>query len=176
MLKRLLFLFPILLIGCIKVPDGLSVVEDFELERYLGTWHEIARIENSFEKNFSSVTATYTLDEDGTVRVLNKGYDAEEGKWKDARGRAKFVGDPSRGELKVSFFGPFYSSYNIIALDRDDYSWAMVSGYKTSLFWILGREPEMDAELLATLVARAEELGFDMTELVINTPATQVAP
>ncbi len=168
--KRLLFLLPVLLMGCIKVPEGLSVVEGFELERYLGTWHEIARIDNSFEKGFSSVAASYSLNDDGSVNVLNKGYDEEDGEWKETRGKAKFVGDPSKGELKVSFFGPFYSSYNIIDLDRENYSWAIVCGYKKSLFWILGREPVMESDLYQQLVQRSEALGFDTTALVRNEP------
>ncbi|RNA64541.1 lipocalin [Prosthecochloris sp. ZM_2] len=170
MVKRLFFLLPMLLLGCIKVPEGVQVVEDFELDRYLGTWYEVARLENSFEKDFSSVTATYSLDEDGKVKVLNRGYDRDEEEWKETEGKAKFVGDPSLGELKVSFFGPFYSSYNIIDLDRENYSWAMVCGYKKSLFWILSKEPVMDKALLERLLEKAESLGFDMTELVINAP------
>ena len=170
MLKRFLFLLPVLLMGCIKVPEGLRVVDGFELERYLGSWYEIARIENSFEKGFTSVVATYSRDDDGSVKVLNKGYDMEDQEWKETRGKAKFVGDPSQGELKVSFFGPFYSSYNIVDLDRENYSWAIVCGYKKSLFWILGREPEMDSALYEQLVQRAADLGFDTTALVRQEP------
>ena len=172
MLKKLFLFVPLLLIGCIKVPEGATVVERFELERYLGTWYEIARIENSFEKNFTSVTATYALDQDGSVDVLNRGYDAEEGRWKESRGKAKFVDDPSEGALKVSFFGPFYSSYNIIGLDRKGYEWAVVCGYKKSLFWILGRKPEMEPELFNALVEKAESMGFDAGNLVVNRPVT----
>jgi len=170
MLKRLLVFLPLLLAGCIRVPEGVDVVEGFELERYLGTWYEIARTENSFEKNFSAVTATYALDKDGSVSVLNRGYDAAKGEWRETKAKARFVDDPSRGELKVSFFGPFYSSYNIIDLDREGYRWAMVTGYKKTLFWILSRDPEMDPGLFRSLVEKAQKMGFDTTNLVIGDP------
>lgn len=175
MLKKLFFFVPLLLIGCIKVPEGVTVVERFELERYLGTWYEIARIENSFEKNFSSVTALYSVGEDGSVDVLNRGYDAQKGVWKESRGKAKFVEDPSKGALKVSFFGPFYSSYNIIGLDSERYEWAIVCGYKKSLFWILGRQPEMEPELFKGLVEKAQSMGFDTGNLVVNRPVDMAA-
>ncbi len=170
MLKKLLVCIPLVLMGCIRVPEGVTVIEKFELERYLGTWYEIARIENSFEKDFTSVTATYTLDQDGTVAVLNRGYDAEEGVWKESRGKAKFVDDPAKGALKVSFFGPFYSSYNIIGLDREGYEWAIVCGYKKSLFWILARKPVMEPGLLEELLEKADSMGFETEGLVFNTP------
>ncbi|ASQ90888.1 lipocalin [Prosthecochloris sp. GSB1] len=170
MFKRLLVFLPLFLFGCIRIPEGVDVVEGFELERYLGTWYEIARTENAFEKNFSAVTATYSLDTDGSVRVLNKGYHTEKGEWRETKAKAKFVDDPSKGALKVSFFGPFYSSYNIIDLDSEGYRWAMVTGYKKTLFWILSRDPEMDPELFRSLVKKAEGLGFDTANLVIGGP------
>ena len=174
--KKLLWVFPLLLMACIKVPEGVTVVEDFELERYLGTWHEIARIDNSFEKGMVAVQATYTLDEEGKVRVLNRGYDQSEGTWRGAKGMVKFVDTPDRGELKVSFFGPFYSSYNIIALDREEYSWALVCGYKPSLFWILSKQEVMDEELYTELVAKAAGMGFDTSALIRNLPASSLPP
>ena len=168
MLQRLLIAFSLLLAGCIDVPEGVEVVEDFDLDRYLGTWYEVARTDNSFEKDFRDVTATYSLRDDGSVDVLNKGYDTGKREWRETQGTALFVGDPSRGELKVSFFGPFYSSYNIIGLDREGYRWAMVTGYRKKLFWILARQPEMAPGLLDSLVRKAGEAGFDTSNLVIN--------
>ncbi|NEX13720.1 MAG: lipocalin [Prosthecochloris sp.] len=168
MLRKLLLLIVLLLAGCIKVPEGVSVIDGFALQRYLGTWYEIARIENSFEKNFTSVTATYTSNNDGSVDVLNRGFDAKKGEWKDTAGKAKFVGEENRGELKVSFFGPFFSSYNIVALDKEEYSWAIVCGYKKSLFWILSRNPVMEPALYDELVRKADSLGFDTGNLVVN--------
>ncbi|MDP8304961.1 MAG: lipocalin family protein [Candidatus Chlorobium antarcticum] len=166
MIKRLMtFLMLLLPAGCTGIPEGLTVVEDFSLDRYLGTWYEIARIENSFEKNFEEVSATYSLKENGTVRVLNSGFDTEKNRWKRVEGKAKFVGESDRGALKVSFFGPFYAGYNILALDRDNYSWAIVSGHKRSLFWILAKTPEIEPSLLAELTAKAGTMGFETDTL-----------
>ncbi len=160
-----LLLVPMLLAGCVKVPEGVAVVDDFELDRYLGTWYEIARLENSFEKDFTSVTATYSLAGDGSVEVLNRGYDSKEGAWKETRAKAKFAGAASTGELRV---------YNIIALDTEGYQWAMVCGYKKSLFRILSRQPEMDDELYTALLEKARSMGFDTDNLVVNTPVAEV--
>lgn len=166
-MKKLLLLFFALLAGCTGVPEGLSVVEDFSLERYLGTWHEIARLDNRFEKELEPVTATYSLSGDGSVRVVNKGYDSSKKDWKTIEGRAVFLDDskPGRGALKVSFFGPFYASYNVIMLDREEYSWAVVCGHDRSLFWILSKKPVMDPVLLRQLVEKAASLGFDTAKL-----------
>ena len=164
-MKKLLLLFLMLLSGCTGVPEGLTVVDGFRLERYLGTWYEIARLDNRFEKNLGQVSAEYSLREDGKVKVMNRGYDAEKGEWKSIEGKAVFVGDVTVGALKVSFFGPFYASYNVVALDRVNYSWAIVCGHKKSLFWILARKPEMEPALLQQLVAKADSLGFETGKL-----------
>jgi len=164
-MKKLLLLFIMLLSGCTGVPEGLTVVDGFRLERYLGTWYEIARLDNRFEKNLGQVSAEYSLREDGKVKVMNRGYDAEKGEWKSIEGKAVFVGDVTEGALRVSFFGPFYASYNVVALDRENYSWAIVCGHKKSLFWILARTPEMEPALLQQLVAKADSLGFETGKL-----------
>lgn len=164
-MKKLYLLLLLMLAGCTGVPEGLTVVDDFRLDRYLGTWYEIARLDNRFEKNLGQVSAEYTLREDGKVKVMNRGYDAEKGEWKSIEGKAVFVDDVSKGALKVSFFGPFYASYNVVALDRENYSWAIVCGHEKSLFWILARKPDMDAVLLRQLVARADSLGFETGKL-----------
>ncbi|MBN1279667.1 MAG: lipocalin family protein [Chlorobium sp.] len=164
-MKKLLLLLLLMLSGCNGVPEGLTVVDDFRLDRYLGTWHEIARLDNSFEKDLGQVSAEYALRDDGSVKVLNRGYDTKKGEWTSIEGKALFVGDPSQGALKVSFFGPFYTSYNIVALDRENYSWAIVCGYKKSLFWILARQSEMDSVLLKQLVMKADSLGFETAKL-----------
>ncbi|NTW55843.1 MAG: lipocalin [Chlorobiaceae bacterium] len=166
MKKLFMFLF-CLLAGCTGVPQGLSVVGDFSLERYLGTWYEIARLDNRFEKELEPVSATYSLAPDGSVKVVNRGYDAKKKEWKNIEGRASFLDDrqTDRGALKVSFFGPFYASYNVIALDREQYSWAMVCGRDKSYFWILSKSPEMDPVLLRELVAKAASLGFDTAKI-----------
>ena len=112
----------VLILGCARIPDNVEVVKGFNVLRYLGTWYEIARLDHSFERGLSNVSATYTLRKDGGIKVLNKGYDKKRGKWKQSEGKAYFVAGTDVGRLKVSFFGPFYGGYNIIDLDKKDYS------------------------------------------------------
>jgi apolipoprotein D and lipocalin family protein len=150
----------------VGIPDNVQPVENFELARYLGTWYEIARLDHSFERGLSRVTAEYSLREDGGVRVVNRGYSEQDKEWKEAEGRAYFVDRTDQGHLKVSFFGPFYGSYIVFELDRDSYQYALVSGPDKSYFWILARRPEMDKELKERLVAKAAARGFDMSGLI----------
>lgn len=151
--------------GCLGVPDGVKVADDFELERYLGTWHEIARLDHSFERGLSRVTAEYSMREDGGVRVINRGYDAEKESWDEAEGKAYFVGDESVGALKVSFFGPFFGAYNVAVLDPA-YQYAMVVGPDTSYLWILARDPKLDPAIVDHLVDQAAGWGFPTDELI----------
>lgn len=166
-LKRMLaaLLLP-LLAGCTGLPDGVEAVEGFELERYLGRWYEIARLDHRFERGLTSVTATYSLRDDGGVRVVNRGYDVREGEWQEAVGKAYFVDEPQVGRLKVSFFGPFYGGYNIIALDRENYEYSLVAGPNRSYLWILARSPELAPEIVEQLVGKAERLDFPVDELI----------
>ena len=122
--------------GCTAIPDDLEPVTGFEADRYLGTLYEIARLDHSFERNLSNVNATYTRGEDGNILVLNKGYNARTGKWKQVEGRALFLKDETVGSLKVSFFGPFYGGYHVIDLDRQGYQYSMVTGPSLSLDFI----------------------------------------
>lgn len=151
--------------GCVGTPAGVEPVRGFEVERYLGRWYEIARLDHSFERGLEAVTAEYTLRDEEEIEVLNRGFDADEGEWKQAEGRARFVHDPDIGHLKVSFFGPFYGSYVIFGLD-ENYTWAFVSGYDDSYLWLLARSPVVDDELGDAFVARARELGFDVDQLI----------
>ena len=162
----LLALIPLLFLSCTFAPEGITPVSGFEVDRYLGTWYEIARFDHRFERGLTDVTATYALREDGGVEVINRGYDTEESEWKEARGKAFFTGDPSVGQLKVTFFWPFYGGYNIIELDREDYGWALVCGPKMTYLWILARTPSLDGNILNRLIARARELGFDTDRLL----------
>jgi apolipoprotein D and lipocalin family protein len=157
----------IFLTACTVAPEGVEPVSGFELNRYLGTWYEIARLDHRFERGLSNVTATYSLRDDGGVRVINRGYDAEDGEWNEAEGKAYFVGDEDTGQLKVSFFGPFYGGYNIIELDKDGYRYSMVAGPDRSYLWILSREPDLDDTVLERLLAKAGELGFPLGELIM---------
>jgi len=164
--RRILGLFALLLGGCVGAPQGVEPVTDFQLERYLGTWYEIARLDHRFERGLSRVTAEYSLRDDGGIRVVNRGFNETNGEWKQAIGRAYVTGPPDVGALKVSFFGPFYGGYNIIALDRDGYRWAMICGPNRDYLWILARSPRLDGEVYRQLVARARQLGFAVEGLI----------
>ena len=148
------------------MPAGVKPVKDFELDRYLGKWYEIARLDHSFERGMQNVTAEYSLRDDGGVRVLNSGFKTEKGEWDQAEGKAYFVEEDDLGYLKVSFFGPFYGSYVVFELD-DDYQYAFVSGPDTSYLWLLARQPEVSEALIERFKARGTELGFEMDELVM---------
>ena len=152
--------------SAIAMPDGATAVTDFSLERYLGKWYEIARLNHFFERGLTQVTATYSMRDDGGVRVMNRGYKEKKSKWSDAEGKAYFVETPDIGRLKVSFFGPFYGAYNIITLDQENYSYALIIGNKTKYMWILAREPELDPVILEKLLKQARDLGFDTDELI----------
>ena len=154
-----------LLTGCLGVPDRAVVVQDFALERYLGTWYEIARLDHSFERGLSHVQADYSMREDGGVRVINKGYNGKKAAWDSSEGKAYFVGESIVGQLKVSFFGPFYGAYNIIELDPN-YQYALVVGPDTDYLWILSRTPELGKDVLQRLLAKASTLGFATDQLI----------
>ena len=156
----------VLLSGCFtSPPDGVRVVSPFDLQRYLGTWYEVARLDHSFERGLVDVNATYKTNADGTVAVINRGFDPQKGEWKEAVGVARFTGDPQTASLKVSFFGPFYGGYHVIALDPG-YRWAMVIGPTTGYLWILARDPQLDAPVRERLVAQARALGVATDELI----------
>ena len=164
-MKRLMLVFVFLLAGCTGIPEGIEPVDNFELEPYLGTWYEIARLDHSFERGLSNVTAQYSLREDGGVSVLNRGYRTEKGAWDEAAGKAYFIGDPSVGRLKVSFFGPFYGAYNVFELG-ENYEYSMIAGPDRSYLWILAREPQLPQAMLDELLAKAEAAGYDTSELI----------
>lgn len=152
--------------GCVGIPRGVKPVEGFELDRYLGRWYEIARLDHRFERGLTHVTADYTKREDGGVRVLNGGYRDKTHQWKSAEGKAYFVGAPDQGYLKVSFFGPFYGSYIIFELDQQHYQYAVIAGPDKSYLWILARTPEIAPDLKNKLISEAARFGFDTTKLV----------
>ena len=156
----------LLLAGCSYTPQGVKVVDNFKLERYLGTWYEIARLDHRFERGLSQVSATYSLRDDGGVDVINRGYDQQKQKWKEAKGRAYFKGDSDIAQLKVTFFWPFYAGYNVIELDHDAYSYALVSGPDRKYLWILSRTPQLDESIVQQLLATAEQLEFATESLI----------
>ena len=153
------------LVACTGVPQGITPINPFSLERYSGTWYEIARFDHSFERGLSQVTATYTQNSDGSVAVLNRGFKSTSQAWSEAEGIAKFSGASNVGHLEVSFFRPFYASYVVVDLD-DDYNVSMVTGYDRSYLWFLARTPTISDAEKARLVARATELGFDVQQLI----------
>jgi len=166
-MKKLLFLLVWWLGGCaVAPPAGVTPITGFELNRYLGPWYEIARLDHSFERGLSNVSATYGRREDGGVQVMNRGYDDRQGIWKEAEGRAYFLGEPTVGSLKVSFFGPFYGGYHLIALDQDQYAWAMISGPSRDYLWILARTRQLPLAVLEQLLQQARALGFATEELI----------
>ena len=159
-------LFLALQSSCTGSPDGVTVVTGFEIDRYLGTWYEIARLDHRFERGLSAVTANYSLRDDGGVRVVNRGYNDQSGEWDEAIGKAYFVGASDVGQLKVSFFGPFYGGYNIVQLDKSDYQYSLVAGPDRDYLWILSRTAKMQPDILRSLVNKARELGFATDKLI----------
>lgn len=147
------------------IPDGVTAVDDFDLHRYLGKWYEIARFDFFYENNMDFVTAEYSLNEDGSVKVVNRGYSNKKGKFQESVGRAEFVADPDEAKLQVSFFGPFYSGYNVIAIDPE-YKYALVSGRSRDYLWFLSREKDMPQEILENYLELAQNLGYDISNLV----------
>lgn len=157
----------LLLGGCSTgLPPGVTPVQDFELQRYLGKWYEIARLDHSFERGLEQVTAQYSLRDDGGVRVVNRGFNPATGTWKEAEGKAYFMRSPDVGYLKVSFFGPFYGAYVVFELDHEGYEYAFVSGPDTSYLWLLARTPTVDDALIQRFVAAASARGFDTDALI----------
>ena len=147
-------------------PDGVRPVTAFDLNRYLGQWHEIARLDHSFERGMRDVSATYSLQEDGSVKVVNRGYDTQRQAWKEAIGRAVFIGDSNTASLKVSFFGPFYGGYHVIALDQQNYRWSLVAGPDRDYLWILSRDRTLPAGVREQLLNQAKALGFATDKLI----------
>ncbi|MGD9332075.1 MAG: lipocalin family protein [Desulfobacterales bacterium] len=166
-MRRLLLFFVLAIGGCVAIPADIEPVRGFELERYLGRWYEIARMDHSFERGLTRVTAEYSRQADGRIRVVNRGYRPQDDRWKTAEGVADFVGPKDVGRLKVSFFGPFYGGYNIIALDKENYGYALVCGPNRSYMWILAREPRLDPAVLEDLLSRARTLGFAVDQLIM---------
>ncbi len=166
MKKALLIILIFSLTGCLGMPKSVKPVSDFELNKYLGTWYEIARLDHSFERGLSQVSAQYSLKEDGGVKVLNRGFSDADNKWQEAEGKAYFVNNATEGYLKVSFFGPFYGSYVIFELDKDNYQYAFVSGPNLDYLWLLARTPTVSPEVMEKFIAMAKMRGFDTSKLI----------
>ncbi len=155
----------LLMSGC-RSTSKLEVVSNFEVERYLGVWYEAARMPHGFEKNLSSVSANYSLNEDGTIKVLNRGFNDKKLQWEEVEGVAEFKAAEDQGWLKVSFFKPFYASYKVIYLN-EAYTQAIVTGPSYGYLWILVRDPALPTTEIEWLVSKAGEFGFDTGKLLL---------
>lgn len=154
-----------LLNSCASIPKNAEAVKNFDISRYLGTWYEIARFDFRFEKNLDNVSAQYSLNKKGNITVLNSGYNYKKAEWKKADGLAKFRGSKDIAELKVSFFGPFYAGYNVVALD-ENYQYALIAGKDLDYLWILSRTKDISEEVKSNYLKIAEEIGYDTSKLI----------
>ena len=168
LLSIMLFLSIIFMQACSATgkPEGITPISGFDLNRYLGTWYEIARLDHKFERGLEQVTANYSLNADSTVKVINRGFSVSKKEWEQAVGKAQFVGNTDEGHLKVSFFGPFYGSYIVFDLDEANYQYALVSGPDKSYLWVLSRTPALDSDIYNNLVSKAEAAGFDTSQQI----------
>ncbi len=155
----------ILLFACSNIPEGVKAVQQFDKEKYLGKWYEIARIDFRYEKDLNNTTADYSLNNDGSIKVVNRGFNYKTMKWQQAVGRAKFAGNDNVGMLKVSFFGPFYSGYNVMAIDPG-YKYALVAGKNLSYLWILSRDTTIPENVKQDYLKTAENYGFKTSSLL----------
>ncbi|WP_026812117.1 lipocalin family protein [Arenibacter certesii] len=153
------------LFSCATIPKGAVAVKPFDKEKYLGQWYEIARLDFKFERNLNNTTATYSLNDDGTIKVDNQGYNTKKEEWTQAIGKAKFIGEDTIAKLKVSFFGPFFSGYNVIALD-EEYKYAMVAGKNLKYLWILSRETQLPKNIKNNYLKIAEDIGYNTSDLL----------
>ncbi len=168
MTRKILILLSVLsLAGCLGMPKTVEPVQNFELERYLGKWYEIARLDHSFERGLSQVSAEYSLKEDGGVKVINRGFSVEKNEWNEAEGKAYFVDKSDEGYLKVSFFGPFYGSYVVFELEQTGYDYAFVSGPDSDYLWLLSRTPQIDKSIVDKFMMMAEQKGFDTDQVIM---------
>jgi len=152
--------------ACTGTPSGVEPVQGFEAQRYMGRWYEIYRLDHRFERELTNVTAEYALRDDGRVNVLNRGFDPRECEWSEIEGSARFLVDADTASLAVSFFFGISGGYHVIALDHEDYGYAMISGPTRDYLWILAREPDLDSEIARSLIEQARTLNFPTDELI----------
>ena len=169
-MKKINIIFCLLLLvagfyACSTIPKGVIAVKSFEKEKYLGKWYEIARLDFKYERGLNNTTAEYSLNDDGSIKVVNRGFNFEKGKNVQAEGKAKFIGDEKTAMLRVSFFGPFYAGYNVIAIDKD-YKYALVSGDRFKYLWILSRETTIPDEIKSKYLKLADDSGYKTSDLI----------
>lgn len=170
-----------ILAACDKPPVNrnlarpLSTVQSLDLQRYLGRWYEIARFPNRFEQDCVGVTATYSLNTDGTINVVNRCRKGKlDGPEDVAEGTATVVDPATNAKLSVTFFWPFAGDYWVLDL-ADDYGWALVGEPSGRYLWILARAPEISAETRAQLIAKLTAMGY-RTEALYWTPQPPANP
>ena len=148
-----------------QYPENIKPVEKFQLDKYLGTWYEIARLDHSFERGMDQVSATYSMREDGGVKVLNKGFQTQKQQWQESVGKAYFVQGENTGHLKVSFFGPFYGTYVVFELGSE-YQYAFIAGNDYDYLWLLSRTPVITDQLRTEFIDLVESKGYVVEDLI----------
>jgi len=164
MKKYVFIVLSFLFLGCSAKYPALKTVQSVDIEKYKGTWYEIARFEHFFERGCKNVTATYEIKDDGDLKVINRCTNIEDNEKKEAFGVA-YATDDTNSKLKVSFFRPFYGDYYIIDL-ADDYSYALVGSPSRDLLWILSRTKTMDDKVKKSILNKLPELGFDKSKFI----------
>ena len=149
----------------VHIPDYVELIDGFDVQQYMGKWYEIARLDFKYEKDLSHVSATYFLNKKGMIEVFNRGYNYKEKKWKEAQGKATFNDQKDKSALKVSFFGPFYSGYNVVMMDPD-YETALVFGEKHDYMWILSRNKTIPEHVKQKFLDYAQQKGYNISQLV----------
>lgn len=147
------------------MPEGAKVVTNLDADKYLGKWYEIARFDYIFERGMDHCTAEYSKNNDGSIKVLNRGFKKSEDKWKQSAGEARFIENPTVGRLKVSFFKPIWAGYNILSIDGD-YEYALIAGDNLKYLWILSRTPNLPDEVKQKYLKIAKDLGYDTEKLL----------
>lgn len=160
-----IFILVICLFSCSTIPKEAVAISNFNKEKYLGKWYEIARLDFKYEKNLNNTTAEYSLNTNGTIKVDNRGFNTKDKKWTQAIGKAKFVKNDTIGMLKVSFFGPFYGGYNVIGIDPD-YKYALVAGSNLKYLWILSRNETIPDAIKNEYLDIAKKIGYTTSNLI----------
>lgn len=159
-----LSVFTLFIVACSSKHEPLATVEKVQLDKYLGTWHEIARFEHFFEKDCKNVSANYSMLNEDTIKVINKCTKITTNQKKEVTGRA-YALDSSNSKLKVSFFRPFYGDYWVLDLD-EDYQYALIGTPSREYLWILARDTKLDEKTKDELLRKLPSLGFDASKLI----------
>ncbi|GGB59444.1 lipocalin family protein [Shewanella inventionis] len=154
--------------ACTVIDEPVDVVKPFQLNQYLGTWYEVARLDHSFERGMTNVTAQYSIDGDKVV-VINKGFKQDEQQWDSAEGKAYFIDGDDKGLLKVSFFGPFYGAYQIHDVVQNEqglYTDSLVIGPNNKYAWILSRTPNINPTIKQRFIGKLNALSISEDQLI----------